>query len=1360
MDNPNSARLGKTSYLDIFQTKLDHEWTFAAKIACYQDCEIAEDCACERPFVDFQEVIRWMKRSDSDDSAQSGEAFPNARRLLIEIHDKMKKHRVFPFPVKHQSILEGRNCCILVFCVLLELGCGELIDIFQDAGVYDSSLKFALPSSLSETLQSNHISHVADLLASFEERKWSYLPLDLRLEMDENFERQNFVIPFCRRRQVNDKGGTASVFHVLIQEKFIEDPDLKNALKKSLLTDPQFGLCYQMALKSYPKSMNKVYEWEKIAFSGLGSHEGSPIVRYLGCYSHHEALAKDDGTTYNLLLEYGQVDLEEYCADLSNVPPVRTMEVIRFWKSLFKVAHAIRNVHNVQIHVSKAKVMNYDGWHADIKPDNILSINGEFKLADFGFAKFSEKRPDERAPMHHIDGGTDTYGAPELARMKSAGTMTPVLQTIDTWSFGCVLSVAATWIVLGFQGIRQYRVLRQLASSNQTPDGKVTDRFHDGFDLLPEIKHWHDFLRNHVRASDFATKLVLDFVEAKMLQTSPNARPDSEMLCVSLDEIMDMAEGLAHKRSHIPTNDSVRQALLIIDESADSYGFEQRPADTISLRSEIQVAFKEGTTASTIHMPVDMSDRGTSKRAGKGARLQKVPLAKTPHRREILEEELKGNPVQLAVKKGPTERALSQAQWGKRTGDELTEAQTHKGGRSHSPTQDNPGSRSTTTREKKQSSTDPNRRRRSSAGHPPSPSSVQPSQPQKPTRTDSTDRVSRPPPSNPTSVPYQLEPKSKMFLGKRVEFDSQVNGSQKPDPRSHTSHLDTKFARKDNIPSSQAVKNGNSLYSGVEQRYHSLTRQSQSPAHSSTIPFPSREPPQPPQPTRPPRHPISPMELPTSSSHTFASGKISSEQFPNPDTDRVANYSHTPQKQTHPSAYVGTPPNMHNSIPKYLTRTEELSRQMRQHEYSQLGNTVDENHGITSLGDAGTHAGSYTDDVSANFQSESASNSHESTYGFHSAYHSKGKARADSQEKEAVNLLSRSPPSIQLSLPPTVYDLDWPICSARETLQRELPTGNLDKLWTKVKGEKKDEYLKNYIFDRDMLIVIDNGTTMATHWPIVEFVAQTIAMKVAGLDEDGIDVKFTVGQYDAHGLAGLAGLGRLKDQLRLARPRPPNNDGERHQTDMSSVLEAIFNSYWTKKHFKATTVIVLTDAVWVPTQPPSLVNEAIVKFATEIQNHPRRFNSRHFTIGFIRFGDEKAEKLKLKHLDDELCDNNGLKDIIDACSWKADVNKLIIGSLHAYQDQRETEDETEEWEDPQSPTSPRPGYDYTQLMDFFENYNSGVTSNMKMAYMPKFNNQVPHPHDRLGRKNSHTSQTSERKKKRDSFLSLLGKRGA
>jgi hypothetical protein len=51
-------------------------------------------------------------------------------------------------------------------------------------------------------------------------------------------------------------------------------------------------------------------------------------------------------------------------------------------------------------------------WHADIKPDNILLVNGRFKLADFGASAFDPvaKTKSGTVPTKYIHGFTDTYG--------------------------------------------------------------------------------------------------------------------------------------------------------------------------------------------------------------------------------------------------------------------------------------------------------------------------------------------------------------------------------------------------------------------------------------------------------------------------------------------------------------------------------------------------------------------------------------------------------------------------------------------------------------------------------------------------------------------------------------------------------------------------------------------------------------------------------------------------------------------------------------------------------------------------------------------------------------------------------------
>ena len=52
-------------------------------------------------------------------------------------------------------------------------------------------------------------------------------------------------------------------------------------------------------------------------------------------------------------------------------------------------------------------------WHNDIKPENILNVRGEFKLADPGFARF-EKQEEGKDATDWI-GGTSTFGMAFIA---------------------------------------------------------------------------------------------------------------------------------------------------------------------------------------------------------------------------------------------------------------------------------------------------------------------------------------------------------------------------------------------------------------------------------------------------------------------------------------------------------------------------------------------------------------------------------------------------------------------------------------------------------------------------------------------------------------------------------------------------------------------------------------------------------------------------------------------------------------------------------------------------------------------------------------------------------------------------------
>jgi hypothetical protein len=89
---------------------------------------------------------------------------------------------------------------------------------------------------------------------------------------------------------------------------------------------------------------------------GLQGQEG--MVQYLADYGHEEPQelsSADDRTpsqfdteamrtTYNILLEFGELDLEEYFWERR--PPELPSEVEKFWQSLFEVANTVEGIHN------------------------------------------------------------------------------------------------------------------------------------------------------------------------------------------------------------------------------------------------------------------------------------------------------------------------------------------------------------------------------------------------------------------------------------------------------------------------------------------------------------------------------------------------------------------------------------------------------------------------------------------------------------------------------------------------------------------------------------------------------------------------------------------------------------------------------------------------------------------------------------------------------------------------------------------------------------------------------------------------------------------------------------------------------
>lgn len=202
--------------------------------------------------------------------------------------------------------------------------------------------------------------------------------------------------------------------------------------------------------------------------------------------------------------------------------------------------------------------------------------------------------------------------------MSSEGTAYTVTNTIDTWSFACVISVAATWVVLGMQGIKQFETVRTAAIKKiKSNPGDTTahllydDTFHDGSAVLEDVANWHEYLRQVMRKSDPISHQLLDLIDEEVLGQDPDRRLTSAVLYDKLTKLLAVAKnGLDEQIA-----ESIVESMILFDRTAPS------------TMEEYQQRVGESRLAQL--------DGNNSKHANKSARLTKIVPIKVAHRQVL-----------------------------------------------------------------------------------------------------------------------------------------------------------------------------------------------------------------------------------------------------------------------------------------------------------------------------------------------------------------------------------------------------------------------------------------------------------------------------------------------------------------------------------------------------------------------------------------------------------------------------------------------------------------------------------------------------------------------------------------------------
>ena len=205
-----------------FKTHLKKSWKQSPKCDHEQNT-----CACRKPFYRMNSLIEWMLTAHEQ----------HKQKLNIELlleREKPISNRNFDDP---KTVFDSSNQCIRVFSILLKLKRGNLIYIFQDAGITDEHLDKNLEKShpsyrkLIQGLKGcqNLGCEPEKIFDDFEDEKWNFSPVYLEYSMDKEFGKL-YRLPFCERRVIS-KGGTASVMEGLVHEEFVST-ELKKYLEE------------------------------------------------------------------------------------------------------------------------------------------------------------------------------------------------------------------------------------------------------------------------------------------------------------------------------------------------------------------------------------------------------------------------------------------------------------------------------------------------------------------------------------------------------------------------------------------------------------------------------------------------------------------------------------------------------------------------------------------------------------------------------------------------------------------------------------------------------------------------------------------------------------------------------------------------------------------------------------------------------------------------------------------------------------------------------------------------------------------------------------------------------------------------
>ncbi|KAK6365008.1 uncharacterized protein PV06_04457 [Exophiala oligosperma] len=574
------------------------------------------------------DLIKWVDDNSVNgiDAVGDPAPFMPTKDLREHLRDKNRLRDILkalfepeeaPTNVSPTAILTS---CTSVFAILIRIQKGAYISEFlRHRVLFDHQLPFLTKPPAFPSIPND------DFYDRFCKEQWRFCAHTFTDGYDDLHIPDSYILPILTTEAL-DEDGTADVQKVTLHPEYDRiQPPTKDTEEKGITRKPTHTYVLKL-YRSKRYASEELYKAESEAFIHLrNSHAlGKHFIGYYGSFTH--------GNTRNILLEYANYgSLETFFSSVD--APTTGEDIIRFWQSMFGIIDAVCKIHTIPSPESQNAAPLFNGWHQDIKPENILVSSGsgdgefEFKLADLGLAHFHKVKV--RAKSHYNGaisgrdvGGTREYGAPECYRGDESQNLTTrsIGQAVDIWSLGCVYSEFAHWIAQGKVGLQKYRD-RRVEVTKAIPDHLDPGCFHDKERVLTIVKDSHDELFKHRRVDDFMVRPVIKKMVEEMLDDA-DGRPTAVQLGYKAKKIIQQAEKDLHDHEphRIISRSSTTQSWELNQERgipqrssqarppkahsshiADSYLDKADPLSTVTTIEESPPISKEGSAATQPH---------------------------------------------------------------------------------------------------------------------------------------------------------------------------------------------------------------------------------------------------------------------------------------------------------------------------------------------------------------------------------------------------------------------------------------------------------------------------------------------------------------------------------------------------------------------------------------------------------------------------------------------------------------------------------------------------------------------------------------------------------------------------------------